>query len=437
MPTTTLKNIRRQFLREVPSAGAYYPTASDSYSAVVAGSVTNARWADSNLASESFKGQLLFRPDAVNATDLIRHAGALTVASGLLAHTGANYTDTTITSETLEKWIQEHLYPDGEWLRCANDALEYEFAEHVVPLSNADFSDFDMASSATTSFTASGAEATLTKATTANTLVYSGIRSLSIALTAAGNATTATAVRATGGAPYQAWTLFRAAAGSGGIVSFSVRDAGGELAVVNTTANQDANRWQYAWINGSLDADTNIVNLRLASTGATDTLYWDCLSFLQTTDNWIYLPSTVTERFKLLGLSRSDFQFPTTSGMADAQSRTLTRLEEGRDFIFHAHQAEANPYAIEILRSGLLSYPLWLHIRRPYSDIDSLSAETDTTTCPPHTLLPRIKYLWGERYAKEFPGLKAQAFKEIQERAPGRRTAQPQRERWGGVPLGL
>lgn len=43
----------------------------------------------------------IHRPDSATAADNWRWAGDLTTSTGLLAHTGANYADTTVTSETV------------------------------------------------------------------------------------------------------------------------------------------------------------------------------------------------------------------------------------------------------------------------------------------------------------------------------------------------
>src|SRR3990167_2595534 len=123
--TSTRRVIRRLLYEEVPMLG--FSGTADS---VAAGSIVDTyAFQDSALGVNHFRGTFIYRP-ALSGDDQVKKAGNLTLASGTLAHTGANYSDTTDT--TYE--IVGLLHPD-ELNACIQRALKKIYFETQSPLS--------------------------------------------------------------------------------------------------------------------------------------------------------------------------------------------------------------------------------------------------------------------------------------------------------------
>jgi len=81
-----------------------------------------------SLGTDAWKGAYLFRPDATSSVDYNRRISSFTVASGTFTHDGADYSDTTATSEN---YMVCPFYPAMDWVgvgfswqRGVNQVLE-------------------------------------------------------------------------------------------------------------------------------------------------------------------------------------------------------------------------------------------------------------------------------------------------------------------------
>src|SRR5690348_14499792 len=97
--STTLLDLRRAFLQAVPELGATY-----TLTALATGSITVGSLANTNFPTNKFRNRIAYRGEATTAADYERYLGTLTTSTGLIAHTGANYSDTTVTNEEVEIW---------------------------------------------------------------------------------------------------------------------------------------------------------------------------------------------------------------------------------------------------------------------------------------------------------------------------------------------
>lgn len=107
--STTLKAIRRDMLARVPGAalGRLESIASlTTTTCVVTALATGSRSAD------DFIGKWLLRAEPTTTADRVRRVSAFTTASGTLTHAGANYSDTTATSEFVEILTHEPRWYD-------------------------------------------------------------------------------------------------------------------------------------------------------------------------------------------------------------------------------------------------------------------------------------------------------------------------------------
>ena len=424
---TSLQNIRRQFLDENPAVGRWF----DDYAAVVAGSVTVLFYADTNLPVEHLKGKIIYRPDAANASDFIRIAGNLTVASGLIAHTGASYTDVTLGTESLEIWNKRHIDPTDAFVRVANDALEYLFVECMIPLYHGP-TDAAMELASTTNWT--GANSTLAKQTTAAE-VFQGLRSLSVTLTAASGYAESGLVNMGQGEAGMSFAIAKADTGTG---IFRILDGSGNT-IESVSFTQE--HWLFMKKQFTLDATDEQARLRLLGTDNSDQIDWGPAWIVRQREPYFSLPSWLDERFKLKGVARAKFSQPgRESDTWLAGSMELERLEEGVHYTYGVRQADANPNMIFIEPGAryLLEEPLFLIVDAPYSApygvASLLSAESDTTTAPLHLLIAKITELWGSSYAADFPGMREKGKDLLAQRLHPRVTALPKRPRWGGVP---
>ena len=95
---TTQRAIRRLMLQLDPALGR-----SEAVTALATGSVTAGALAYGG-SPQRYVDRYAVRGDATAAADKIRRISNFTPSTGLMAHTGTNYSDTTTTGETVEVW---------------------------------------------------------------------------------------------------------------------------------------------------------------------------------------------------------------------------------------------------------------------------------------------------------------------------------------------
>jgi hypothetical protein len=389
LPSSTLTAIRQRALREL-DLGLVIPNAkfdsAASTSITSADIMRNSRW---SLAHFSQRETVIFRPGSATAADNVRYAGNLTNTTGALAHTGANYSDTTVTSEIPELWY-DGVRPDLEVLDAINRALEFVHFSTFIPISHGGDLDYDMSASTDTNWTDVLTPTTSAKATTARRTPY-GLRSYNLINNAANEGTQSATLPIV---PARSVKGFAIASCNVGTASFQFYDVTGSAttgwadAVTHSEENPMlmVQEWQAA------PSTCREMAAQLLGTTDTSDIFWNGLWVYRQDNMRVNLPSFINEGFKAPSIFQGRPRFSVASHVYDAQSLDMIELHENKDYQFlYDHHPDANPYAIMVNGPEAYDWPLFVEARLPYSHMGTLSAEADTTTCPLHLLMPMVK----------------------------------------------
>ena len=128
MTTTIDAIIKRVFdLLPLDTFGRAVPV-----TALATGSVTASSLSYGGQTDAKYAQKYLWRPNTATDADRVRYSSSWTQATGLIAHGGTNYADTTITGETLLICMD-----DPYWLRrLCNEIVQRmnEYDETIIPL---------------------------------------------------------------------------------------------------------------------------------------------------------------------------------------------------------------------------------------------------------------------------------------------------------------
>ena len=392
MASSTLTTIRQRLIREL-DLGLFIPSAK--LDSAAAGSITSAdmlRNSNHGPAHWSSRNTVIHRPGAASAADAIRFAGALTNTTGLLAHTGANYSDTTSTSETAELW-RDGVRPDLEVLDAINRALEYVYYDTIVAISALSGTagatlDGDMVASGTTAWTGSSGS-TLSKIATSGFKTPFGPRALNIVTDSVNDYAQSSTLRVSPGRRMRAMAIGGVVStGSVSLVGYDVSNSAA-FGTAISSAEQEPVLLDRGW--ETVPSTCYQVALQLTGTAASATTVWNQV--------WVYfedrlridLPVYVTEHFMAPQILRGRPLVQLANGVYNAQSWDFEELVEHQDYELVFSQPAVNPQAVLFTSARHFDYPLFIKARVPYSNLTTFSAETDATTAPMHLLMPRIK----------------------------------------------
>lgn len=389
MPSSTLTTIRQRALREL-DLGLLIPNGKvDSLattSVTSADVMRNTRWTTAHFSQ---KNTAIYRPGSATAADNIRFAGDLNSSTGALTHTGANYSDTTLGTEAVELWFDE-VRPDLEILDAINRALEFVHFSTFIPISHGGDLDYDMSASTDTNWTDVGSPTTSAKATTARRTPY-GLRSYHFVADAVGEGTRSATLGMGSSRSVKAFTIVSVDAGGASFQLYDVTNAGTTslLAAVSTTQEEPVmlvQEWQ------TVPSTTQEIAGQVISTVNPSTFYINGMWIYKQDNYRVNLPSFVNEGFKAPSIFQGRPRIATNNHVWDAQSLEMVELKENLDYRFlYDHHNDANPYAIQVAGPEFYDYPLFVEARLPYSHQGTLSAESDTTNCPIHLLMPAVK----------------------------------------------
>lgn len=403
--TTTVLLTRRRCLQDIEGLGEWF----SAIDALAVGSFTLNRFADSNAPTSKYKNKIVHRPAAASAADTIRITGALTIASGLVAHTGANYSDTTVTSESLELWNHLDYYPDLHWIRdMATVLLQLKFRCHVPLRHGPD--DADMQANNTTSWTAQQT-ATLAKQTTAGE-VAENARSLS---------STGDGANANGGARSTLMRLWQ----SGLIYCHGIGKADTGTAAVrildnSATTLQTITFTQEDWVKWfavqQVSASVEGVRYDLLHSGVSDQVDWQYAWFVKADDYDFRFGPTgapiawIDEDMDIKGVSVAKYRQAGGEASTWRAAPTYELLVEGDDYWIERAQSNAITGVVHILKPALMSEDLRLEVDCPYSKpygvASAFSAETDTMAAPLQLAVAQYAINLGTKYPARFPGVK-------------------------------
>lgn len=426
----TLLAARRALLQAIPELGATYtPTAAAS------GSITIGSLANSNFPTNHFRNRIAYRGEAATAADYERYLSTLTAATGLITITGS-YADTTITSESVEIWMDPEIRVSTHINPLLADAVSQLRVLCHVPLGHGPL-DYDMQASGITNWPDGSTGTTPAKQTT-TTEVAAGARSLVVTDSGSGGGYTQSALyplRANG--DVNVFAIVKAATGT---AKLTVLDENGSTQAILSTTEED---WVLLWKRVTM-AGAEKIRLRPSSVAASDSGVWQAAWFARA-DDFHYaisrVPGWITAPHHVVGLS---IGWPQVSAGTDAYhygSMLFERLTEGVDYYCQRPSADANPTAIFLLKPGLAQYPLFIDVSspasEPYGVTAAFTAETDTTFLSKELLLAQAKILLGERFPRYADqaqrGIKEKTQLLAQEMYP---TKEPRPTGWRKRPFG-
>ena len=387
--STTFGTFLDRLIREL-EVGLIIPNAD--FDAAAAGSITSANvLRDSNHGPGHYQGlnTVIYRGAAASSADYERFAGALTPTTGLLAHTGAASSDTVTTSESV-RLLYHRLRPAKELLDAANRVLEFVFRDSFEALSHLSDQDGAMTASTDTNWTDVGTPTTSAKSTTARRTPW-GTRSYNLINDATGEGTQSATIAAEEDSLVSGWAIASLNVGTSAELQLYDVTGSADFSTVEVTSSEEEPMflWQ-PW--ATTPASSKEVALRLIGNGATADVFWNMAWLYKHRVKRINLPSDMSEGFKIGDIYEAHPQSSvSTSNTYQAQDLRFEKLYEGRDYDWLMNQGDANPHAVLFRPHISFQWPLFLQTRRPYSDTDSFTGDSSTTTCPVHLFAPRFK----------------------------------------------
>lgn len=402
-------NIIDQLLDEIPGLGWKFTGTATSAGAVVTTTDPEINKGGSSEAnSQRFTQSFLYIPsesgaDQIHSITSISVSGATTTITTLGTY-GSTTTDGSMYILAIHPDILRALI---------NDALELELTDITLPITPV--ADGDMQSSGVTDWTDSSA--TSSKITTAANVLH-GLRAMRVANSGSSGGTVSALHAVPRGRQVHVWAIGRADVGT---AVLSVLDSSN-----NVLASASHTEENYNFIYLDVTPSVEEIKFKLGGSGASDDTYWAGVGFYIPDSNIIELPSWADETFKIKAISRARFDGTTDAAeVYFASSREEAALTKDIDWRDTHEHASVHPHQLHLLRgSWTAPWPFYIFGQRPFSDFGTLSADSSTTNCPLHVIIPRCKQLLAKRY-QVFSEIGGDAEAQIVARTAARQTSKP------------
>lgn len=386
-PTVTWVNLRRRVLREMDLGKIILNadiSALDATSFTAAGILQNSYHGAEYYSS---RNTIIFRGTAASTASYERPAADLTSA-GKLNQAGSSWADTTLGTEDIELWYHGIL-PYTEVMAAGNRALDYVFFPTNVALSRLSEYDGDMAVSTDTNWTDVGSPGTSAKDTTARRTPF-GPRNYHLINASANEGTQSATLGVRESDSVRAFAI--ASVNAGPSAKAQLYDITGSAAfgTAVTSEEEEPQLLSVPW--AASPTDSKEVALQLLGTASTSDIFWN-MAWLYSRGNLrINFPSYVVERFQapsiFWGIPRSAGN---TTNSYDANSMELIELVEGRDYKLLFNHNDANPFGAQFSDASAFDWPLFVQALRPFSDVDTFTGDSSTTSAPENQIVPAIK----------------------------------------------
>ena len=377
MATLSWEALRAAVLRETgigwgPNSGVYATTTR------ATGSVTIPRIANSNLTVDNTIQLWIHLPDHATADDRERPAGALTVATGVLANAGRVYSGTSASPEQVE--LQEFLSPTQVFDICVETLKQLP---QTVQLPLGTFTDSDMETAGVSNWTASSTS--LSKVTTAAN-VYSGTQSLFVDNSGAGGYAESPGVYVTPLKTVYVGAILRADVGTASLVLY---DSTNSAEFTGTAPTYDGERFAHIWRQEVVPTGCETMTVRVVGTESNADIYVDSIigPYVINSDFNVDAPSWMDETWRLKKIRSASYRQGLGRQVEDAHSRTFTDWMLGRDVKFNVIPNAAHPYKLG-LRRLYDTRDLWYEAQRRAYDLTSTTfantaaGESYTTSLP-------------------------------------------------------
>ena len=386
---STLTAIRQRALREL-GLGLVIPNGF--VGAFAATTVTSTQYLqNTDIDTNHFRsrGTGIFRPGAASSADFWRMAGDLVPSTGVLSHTGLNYSDTTVGSEIVELWyhLKGGFRPDQEVLDALNRSMEFIFFDTCYEaLSHIHHLDGAMLLATDTDWTDVGTPTTSAKATTARRTPF-GLRSYQLVADAVNEGTQSATIPWDAEEDISAWTIASADAGTSSIQPYDVT-ASAAFGTAVTYSGEEPMFLKQDWVSVPTSSEEGAV--QLLGTVNPSTVFFNGLWLYKRNQLRIELDAHVNDGFEVIDIYQAVVQNEVATNTYRAQGVKLKKVPKSEyDVLISSPGAVAS--AIQFRNNSWFDYPLLMQTRRPFSDATTFSAESDTTTAPLHLLIPRFK----------------------------------------------
>src|SRR5512146_65778 len=358
--THSWESLRQAILLETgigygPNNGVYTLTGGG------ASSVTLGALANSLLLGGETKNLYIFLPDSATAADREKPAGALTVATGVVANAGIAYAGTAPTSGDQCELLQ-YISPTQLFNVVVS---KFKALNETVLMPLGSFADSDMETSGVTNWTASSSA--LSKVTS-SAHVLTGRQSLFVNLSGANGYAESPAVAAS---PQANIWVSAMAQPNGGTATLTLWDNTNSASISSTTYT--GQRWGHMWLSSGIPDTCYSITVRVGGTGASDDIYVDHVSgpFDTSSDLNIVAQSWLNEPWRLRKLRQAHYIGQRLGNQVEeGSSRTFNDWALHEEIAFNVTPADVNPGVIQ-LRKFPPSGDLWIEADRSVNDLVS------------------------------------------------------------------
>lgn len=386
---------------------------------------------------------IISRPDATSAADNKRYIGSIATDTGAITVAGgANYADTTFTSEVGEEW-KHNFDPYVDGLDEANEALKFVPVGQYFMLTSGGIPDlnYDCQESAATDFTDIGSP-TKSVVTTVRRVRY-GRRSVRCLCSGSSEGIQSATLPHVKRKPVKMFAFVSVDVGTCSVYRWDVTNtiAMGDPVVTGEEAMMLV---ELPWYtpDETTSPDCAEVALRFIGTGSsTADFYVNGCSIHEADNLYFDFPSVISERFKAPKIvSMQPRGSSSTANVYPASSIVPIELIEGQDYEFRTHHIDANPYGIVLLKESLLEWPIMVDAQVTAWDCGTFSTEASTTVAPFNQVVPAVALRWLDKIiiprmgaTEHWVGIRAIIQKDLDEAKKVRVPRQAsQRRQWGG-----
>ena len=367
---TTRQAIRQELYNRIPGL-AFVGEATG----VTGTTLTDAiRLQDTSLGSNHYRGYYLYRPN-VDAANQVRKVISHVNSTGVVTHGGATYDD-ALTDVDYE--MVGLIHPE-EINNAITRALGRVYFENQIVLPGR-ITDGDMDSSATTSWTDVGTPNTKSKVTSAGN-VATGIRALRVLNDAAGEGVRSVTVR--GFAQSTTVDVHAGVRCDVGTAVLQLYDVTNSAIIASVSSTEEA--FVHLWLRYQLPVTCEEWCVRLIGTEDTADLYWDHVAAYCREDRVFPVATTLDSPWKLQKLREMRYTHAVSSqsngGYDGMFSREYHDWYTPSGFVLEPFHLETNPYSI-VLNRQCPCNELWIQMKRPWTDGETLSTDAATTLVP-------------------------------------------------------
>ena len=387
---TTLATILRQAIRELEMGDVcVLADGATALTALATGSVTiPSFYQNTNIGSTqlSSKNAVIVRMTAASVADAERYAGALNNSSGLVAHTGANYADTTVCTEVV--YVLFWGTRMAEMLASLNRVMQDIFFTTRIPLTPVP--DGDMTVSTDTDWTDVLTPTTSAKSRTARRTPF-GVRSYNLIGNAADEGTQSATIDVTAGHLVQAFTIASVNVGTADFRLYDVTNSAAADTAKVSSSEETPQLLRQPW--QAVSSTAREIAAQMTNSNAAGDTFWNGLWIYRQHDLEITLPSFVSEHYQVPYIWQAvPVGQETTTNVYPARSLHFHPLVNGKDFFLVFNQEDANPSAVRFANSNYFEWPLFVQAKVPYSQLVTFAFdETATTNAPIKELMPKYK----------------------------------------------